>query len=108
MDTKESQTMNKEKKNFLMQDVRSMNIASAVSGVGFLLYVGAAALEWILVKDILAVIFGLIAVWTFLSVITAREKDKEAVSLNLLWGTGALAIMLGACAVLGIKLRLGL
>ena len=99
--------MKKENKNIFMQDVRSIRIGSGVSGVGFLLYLGAAALEWILVKDIIAVIFAVIAIITFLSAADLRQKDKEAVSYNLLWGTGSLAIMLGACAVLGIKLRLG-
>ena len=63
--------MKKEKKDILLKDVRSMNIASGVSGVGFLLYMGAAALEWILVKDIIAIVFGAIAVWTFFSVLDA-------------------------------------
>ena len=85
-----------------------MNKGACVSGVGFLLYLGAAALEWILVKDLIAIVFGAIAIWTFFSVAEARQKDKEAVSYNLLWGSGSLAIMLGACAVLGVKLRLGL
>lgn len=100
--------MKKEKKNILMQDVRSMNIGAGVSGIGFLLYLGAAALGWVLVKDIIAILFGLVAIWTFFSAIDGRQKDKNAVSYNLVWGTGSLAIMLGACAVLGIKLRLGL
>ena len=100
--------MKNEKKSFLMKDIRSMNIGAIVSGVGFLLDLGAAALEWILVKDIIAIIFAVVAVWTFFSVLDAREKDKEKFTYNLLWGTGALAIMLVACAYLGIKLRLGL
>ena len=52
--------------------------------------------------------FGLIAVWTFLSAAVVRRKDKETVSYNLLWGTGALALLLGGCAVLTVKMRLGL
>ena len=100
--------MKNEKKSILMKDLRSMNLGAIVSGVGFLLYIGASALEWILVKDIIAIVFGVIAIWTFFSVLDAREKDKEKFTYNLLWGTGALAIMLGMCAYMGIKLRLGL
>ena len=100
--------MEDQKKNKQMQDVKSLNRWACVSGVGFLLYLGAAAMEWILVKDLIAIVFGVIAIFTFSCVADARKKDKEAVSYNLLWGTGSLAIMLGACAILGIKLRLGL
>ena len=100
--------MKDKKKSLLMQDVPSMNKGACVSGVGFALYLGAAALGWVLVKDLIAILFGVVAIWTFFSVAEARQKDKEAVSYNLLWGTGSLALMLGACAVLGIKLRLGL
>ena len=100
--------MKNEKKSFLMKELRSMNIGAVVSGVGFLLYLGAAALEWILVKDLVAIVFGAVAVWTFFSVLDARGKDKEKFTYSLLWGTGALAIMLVVCAYMGIKLRLGL
>ena len=100
--------MKNEKKDLLMKDIRSMNRGAIVSGVGFLLYMGASALEWILVKDIIAVIFAVIALWTFFSVLDAREKDKEKFSYNLLWGTGALAIMFVICAYFGLRLRLGL
>ena len=100
--------MKNENQGFLLRTGPQINRWTAISGLGFLLYLGAAALEWILVKDIIAVIFAVIAIITFLSAADLRQKDKEAVSYNLLWGTGSLAIMLGACAVLGIKLRLGL
>ena len=100
--------MKNEKKSLLMKELRSMNIGAIVSGVGFLLYLGAAALGWILVKDLVAIVFGIVAVWTFFSVLDARGKDKEKFTYSLLWGTGAVAIMLVACAYLGIKLRLGL
>ena len=100
--------MDDQKKNAQKQDVKSLNKWACISGAGFLLYLGAAAMEWILVKDLIAIVFGGIAIFTFSFVADARKKDKEAVSYNLLWGTGSLAIMLGACAILGIKLRLGL
>ena len=38
----------------------------------------------------------------------SRKRDKAAVSYNLLWGTGALTILLVACAVLSVKVRLGM
>ena len=98
----------KEKKSLLLQTVKQMNIGVSVCGIGFLLYLAVSAMEWWGVRDLLAVIFGLISVYVFLSVACGREKDKEAVSYNLLWGSGALTIMLCAFAVLGIKVRLGL
>ena len=99
--------MNGEKRGFLLQDVGQMKRWAAISGVGFLLYLAAAALVP-KAAVVVAAVFGLAAVRTFFSVSDARQKDKESVSYNLLWGTGALALMLVAFAVLEIKLLLGL
>ena len=92
----------KEKKGFLLQTVRQMNGGAALCGVGFLLYLGASALGWVTIA------FGVVSLYVFISVSEGRRKDKEAVSYNLLWGTGALALLLCGCAVLTIRLRLGL
>lgn len=56
-----------------------------------------------LIADIVSAAFAVVAVWTFLDAAELRGKDKESVSYNLLWGTGALALMLTACAVLAIN-----
>jgi len=100
--------MKKEKKNFLLQTTRQMNIGAGVSGAGFLLYLAASALEWNVMADIIALVFGLIALWVFLSVMEARQRDKEAVGYNLMWGTGALALMLLFFAMMAIRMYLGL
>ncbi len=98
----------KEKKGFLLQTVRQMNGGAALCGVGFLLYLGASALGWGTAADILTIAFGVVSLYVFISVSEGRRKDKEAISYNLLWGTGALALLLCGCAVLTIRLRLGL
>jgi len=98
----------KEKKGFLLQTVRQMNGGAALCGVGFLLYLGASALGWVTAADILTIAFGVVSLYVFISVSEGRRKDKEAISYNLLWGTGALALLLCGCAVLTIRLRLGL
>ena len=98
----------KEKKGFLLQTVRQMNGGAALCGVGFLLYLGASALGWVTAADILTIAFGVVSLYVFISVSEGRRKDKEAVSYNLLWRTGALALLLCGCAVLTIRLRLGL
>lgn len=98
----------REKKGFLLQTVRQMNAGAIVSGLGFLLYLALSALELEPAADIAAVAFGLVSVYVFASVAAGRSRDKEAVSYSLLWGTGALALLMGGCAVLTVKLRLGL
>ena len=98
----------KERNGFLLRTVKQMNIGAGVSGVGFLLYLAASALKMQLAADMIAVVFGVISLYVFASVSAGRSKDKEAVSYNLLWGTGALALMLTACAVLTVKQRFGL
>ena len=91
-----------------MQTVRQMNAGAIVSGLGFLLYLALSALEAETAADIAAVAFGLVSVYVFASVAAGRSRDKEAVSYSLLWGTGALALLMGGCAVLTVKLWLGL
>lgn len=98
----------REKKGFLLQTVRQMNAGAIVSGLGFLLYLALSALEAETAADIAAVAFGLVSVYVFASAAAGRSRDKEAVSYSLLWGTGALALLMGGCAVLTVKLWLGL
>lgn len=98
----------REKKGFLLQTVRQMNAGAVVSGLGFLLYLALSALELETAADIAAMAFGLVSVYVFASVAAGWSQDREAVSYSLLWGTGALALLMGGCAVLTVKLRLGL
>nr|WP_326184636.1 hypothetical protein [uncultured Oscillibacter sp.] len=89
------------------ETVKKINRGAIVSGVGFALYLALLALGQEVAADIVNVLFAVVAVWTFLCAAELRGKDKEAVSYSLLWGTGALALMLGGCAVLMIRQRLG-
>lgn len=91
------------KKHFLLREVRQMNLGAIVSGVGFLLYLGTSALEWTAAADILALIFAPVSLYVFASVSAGRRRDKEMVSYNLLWGQGALTILLCMCAVLTLR-----
>lgn len=96
------------RKGFLLQDVRQINRGAIVSGVGFLLYLGAAALERRDAADMLSLVFGLVSLYVFASAAAGRRRDKEAVSYNLLWGTGALALLMCLCAAASLRQRLGL
>lgn len=98
----------KEKKGFLLQTVKEMNIGAVVSGVGFLLYLLASAVVPGIVADVVAGVFGVISLYVWFSVMAGRHADKDAVSYNLLWGQSAVTLMLVACAVLSIRVRMGL
>ena len=100
--------MKDNKRGFLLQTVKQMNNGAIVSGIGFLLYVAASALELDVLAGILAIAFGIAALYVLVSVAEGRKRDKKAVSCNLLWGQTALTILLVGCAVLTIRLWLGL
>ena len=51
---------------------------------------------------IVAIGFGIEAAYTFFSAVDCREKDKGSVSYKILWGTGAVMILLLVPAVLTI------
>ena len=92
----------KRKNSLLLQGAKQLNLGAMVSGAGFLLYLGAAALGWRGAADVLALLFALVSLYVFASVAAARQRDKESVSYNLLWGQGALAarLCLSAAAIL--------
>lgn len=98
----------KQNKGFLLRKPRQLNRGAMASGAGFLLYLGASALEWRAAADILALAFALVSLYVFASVAAARRRDRETVSYNLLWGQGALVLLLGAAAALTLRERLGL
>lgn len=91
----------------LLQGVKQLNLGAVTSGIGFLLYLGAAALGRQGTADVLSLIFAVVSLYVFASVAAGRKRDREAVSYNLLWGTGALALLLCLCAVLTLRERLG-
>ena len=98
----------REKRVLLLQTVKQMNAGAIFSGVGFLVYLTLSALGWERAADISAVAFGMVSVYVFASVAAGRSQDRETVSYSLLWGTGALALLMGGCGVLTVKLWLGL
>ena len=97
----------RQKNSLLLQGVKQLNLGAVVSGLGFLLYLGAAALGWQGTADVLSMAFAVVSLYVFVSVAAGRKRDREAVSYNLLWGTGALALLLCLCAVLTLRERLG-
>ncbi len=97
----------KEKNSLLLQGVKQLNLGAMVSGLGFLLYLGAAALGFAGAADVLSLAFALVSLYVFASAAAGRRKDKEAVSYNLLWGTGALAMLTCLCAAATVRQRLG-
>ena len=95
------------KNSLLLQGVKQLNLGAIVSGLGFLLYLGAAALGRQGAADVLSLAFALVSLYVFASTAAERRRDKEAVSYNLLWGTGALAALLCLCAAATLRQRLG-
>ena len=100
--------MRKKKKGLLLRTTRQVNQGAIASGLGFLLYLGLRIIGLSAVSDAAVMLFALISLWVFVSAADLRQKDREAVSYNLLWGTGALAIMMAAFAALTIRQWLGL
>lgn len=95
------------KKNFFLPPDQ-LNRGYVISAAGFFLYLVIAALVNQKIAGIVAVPFTLYAAYVFLSVSAARGEDPESVGYNLLWGSCALMMLLGACGVLSIKLWFGL
>lgn len=95
-------------KGFLLRGVKRLNLGAMVSGAGFLLYLGAAALGRRGIADGLSLVFALVSLYVFASTAAERRRDREAVSYNLLWGTGALAALLCLCAAASLRQRLGI
>ena len=93
----------KRQNRLLLRNIRQMNLGAIISGVGFLLYLGASALAWTGLAGVLALIFAPASLYVFASVAAGRSRDKEMVSYNLLWGQGALTILLCMCAALTIR-----
>lgn len=95
-------------KNGFFIPVEKLNKWYIVTAGGFVLYLAACAVVGQKIAGVVALVFALIAVRLFLSASAARSEDKERVGYNLLWGSGAMALLLGACTVVSVKLWLGL
>lgn len=95
-------------KNGFFLSPEKLNKGYVVSALGFVLYLVACGVIGQSKAGVVAVICGLISLYVFLSVAAARGEDEGKVGYNLLWGSAALALMLCACAVVSIKLWLGL
>ena len=100
--------MNDKRKGLLFQTKKQMNNGAVATGLGFVLYMVLLVLGQELAADLVAIAFGVVGIYVSLSVMEARNRDKEEISYNLLWGQLALTIFLVACAVLAIRQRLGL
>lgn len=96
------------KKEIWLKPGKQINTGAIVGGIGFALYILCSALEWEALALIVAIGFGLESLYTFLSTLEWREKDKDAVGYNIMWGTGALTLLMLVPAAATIKLALGL
>lgn len=96
------------KKTIWLKPGRQINSGAIVGGIGFVLYIIFSALEWEAAALITAIGFGLESAYTFFSTLEWREKDKDSVSYSIMWGTGALMLLMLVPAVATIKLALGL
>lgn len=86
---------------------KRINQGSIVSALGLVLYMVVVAVGRQTLAGVLSIPFAAISAWTCMTASELRRKDKEAVSYNVLWGTGAVMILLVVCAVMNVKLWLG-
>ena len=96
------------KKWFELKTRKQLNRGAWVSALGFVLYLVVSALNLGVLKDIVVVAAAAVSLWVFLCAADVRKDDKETVSYNLLWGTGALAMMLVFFTFATLRMRLGL
>lgn len=96
------------KQDIWLKPGKQINSGAIVGGIGFALYLAFSALGWDAAALIAAIGFGLESLYVFLSTLEWREKDKESVSYSIMWGTGALTLLMLGPAVMTVKLALGL
>jgi membrane protein implicated in regulation of membrane protease activity len=93
------------RKALFLNTQKQLHAGEIVSGAGFLLYIALSALkipEAALAAEL--AVFSVFSVWTLVSMIVyPRSRKKKEVSYNLLWGQGALTILLVACEVLTVR-----
>ena len=93
------------KKDIWLKPGKQINNGAIVGGIGFVLYMAFSALGWSGIALIVAIGFGLESLYTFLSTLEWREKDKESVSYSIMWGTAALALLMLGFNFIGDGLR---
>ena len=96
------------KKDIWLKPGKQLNSGASVGGIGFVLYIACSALGWSGLALVVAIGFGAESLYTFLSALEWRDRDKEAIGYNILWGTLALALRMLVPAAMTIKLALGL
>ena len=90
------------KKDIWLKPGKALNSGAIIGGIGFAIYIALSALERRGLALFAGLVFGLEAGYAFLSALDCREKDKDSVSYNIVWGTGALAILMLLPAVMTI------
>ena len=95
------------KKGFWLRKKKQVEMASGVCALGLLVYLAAAKLRWDAVAYVTGPLFAVLSIWVFFSAVDLRQRDRAAVSYNLLWGTGALALLLLGCAAVVVRQCLG-
>ena len=83
------------KKDIWLKPGKELNTGAIIGGIGFAIYIALSALEWRGLALFAALAFGLEAGYAFLSAL-------DCVSYNIVWGTGALAILMLLPAVMTI------
>ena len=96
------------KQDIWLKPGKQINSGAIVGGIGFALYLAFSALGWDAVALIAAIGFGLESLYVFLSTLEWRERDRDAVSYSIMWGTLALTLLMLVPAVMTVKLALGL
>ena len=90
------------KKDIWLKPGKELNTGAIIGGIGFAIYIALSALEWRGRSSFETVNCFLEVGYAFLSALDCREKDKDSVSYNIVWGTGALAILMLLPAVMTI------
>lgn len=94
---------------FFLKNLHQVHMGQIVSAIGLVLYFAAAALA--LPDTLLALeagIFFFVAFWTLLSILAyPEEKRTEEITYSIIWGQGAVTILLGACFYLTTRSLIG-
>jgi len=90
---------------YLFNNRCRLRFGQTASALGFLLYLAGSALalpETVLAAGLL--VFTAIAVWTMLSIVGYPDETREKdITYSVVWGQGALTLMLAACAWLTLR-----
>ena len=67
------------KKDIWLKPGKQINSGAIVGGIGFVLYIACSALGWSGLALVVAIGFGAESLYTFLSALEWRDRDKEAI-----------------------------